>query len=388
MKKRLIALVFVAAIAALGFVLWSKRQKDDGRIRISGNMELTQVDISFKMPGKLIELAVREGDHVKKGQLIARIDPASTVRQKQREQASVMSAETQVASMATAIQWQKATLEGDLGLRRAEVAQAQAFLDQLLAGARPQEIQQAEAAVSDARTQHEQAKDDWERAQRLFKNDDISAAQRDQAQTRFNSTAAILRQVEQRLALVKEGPRKEEIAAARAQLARAQAALKVSEANGIEVKRKEQDLATRKSEVARAQAQLGVTETQLDDTAVYSPIDGVVMVKSAELGEVLAAGTTVVTIGDIEHPWLRGYIKETDLGRVKLGQKVALKTDSYKDKEYLGRVSFIASEAEFTPKQIQTSEERVKLVYRIKIEVDNAAQELKSNMPVDAEVQL
>jgi HlyD family secretion protein len=131
-----------------------------------------------------------------------------------------------------------------------------------------------------------------------------------------------------------------------------------------------------------------VTETQLEDTSVYSPIDGVVMVKSAELGEVLAAGTTVVTIGDIEHPWMRGYVKETDLGKVKLGQKVRLKTDSYPDKDYWGTISFIASEAEFTPKQIQTTEERVKLVYRIKIEVENKSQELKSNMPVDAVVEI
>jgi HlyD family secretion protein len=136
----------------------------------------------------------------------------------------------------------------------------------------------------------------------------------------------------------------------------------------------------------RARAQLGVTQSQLEDTSAYSPIDGVVLVKSAEIGEVLAAGTTVVTIGDLDHPWLRGYIKETDLGRVKLGQKVKLSTDSYRGKVYWGRVSFIASEAEFTPKQIQTSEERVKLVYRIKIDVDNSSHELKSNMPVDAEI--
>ncbi len=107
-----------------------------------------------------------------------------------------------------------------------------------------------------------------------------------------------------------------------------------------------------------------------------------VLVKSAEPGEVLAAGTTVVTIGDLDHPWLRAYINETDLGRVKLGQKVKLTTDSFPDKVYWGQVSYIASEAEFTPKQIQTKEERVKLVYRIKIEVDNKEHELKNNMPV------
>jgi HlyD family secretion protein len=106
------------------------------------------------------------------------------------------------------------------------------------------------------------------------------------------------------------------------------------------------------------------------------------------VGEVLAPGTTVVTVGDIDHPWLRGYVNETDLGKVKIGAKAKVTTDSYPGKVYQGRVTFISSEAEFTPKQIQTEQERVKLVYRIKIELDNPHRELKSNMPADAEIVL
>src|SRR5262249_47731203 len=149
-----------------------------------------------------------------------------------------------------------------------------------------------------------------------------------------------------------------------------------------------EELQARKAEIQKSQAQVGISESQLDDTVVNTPIDGVVLVKSAEIGEVLAAGTTVVTIGDLEHPWLRAYINETDLGRVKLGQKVKLTTDSFPGKVYLGQVTFISADAEFTPKQIQTKEERVKLVYRIKVEVDNSSHELKNNMPVDAEIVL
>jgi HlyD family secretion protein len=388
--KKLIPIVLVILVVAVGGFLWSRRvsANDVNRIRLSGNIELTQVDISFKVPGKLVSRTVDEGDPVKKGQLIARIDDVQTLRQRNAQEAGVRTAQMQLAQSATAVTWQKETLEGDIALRRAEVRQAQAVLDQMLAGSRPQEIQQAEAAVADARTQHEQARLDWDRAQTLFTNDDISTAQRDQARSRFNSTAALLKQAQERLALVREGPRKEEIAVARAQLARAQAALKISEANRMETKRREEDLAARRSEVDRARQQLGVTESQLQDTTVYSPIDGVVLVKSAEVGEVLAAGTTVVTIGDLDHPWVRGYVREADLGRVKLGQKVRIATDSYPGKVYWGRISFIASEAEFTPKQIQTQEERVKLMYRIKIEVDNEHRELKSNMPVDAEIVL
>lgn len=390
MKKRIVPILLLILIVAVGVALWSRRRNgvDANRIRLSGNIELTQVDVSFKVPGKLIERTVDEGDAVKKGQLIARIDDAQTQRLKAAQAAGVDAARMQVEQASTGVKWQTATLAGDIALRRAEVAQAQAVLDQMLAGARPQEIQQAEAAVADATTAHRQARLDWERAQTLYKNDDISTAQRDQAQSRFNSTAAILKQAEERLAIVREGPRKEEIAAARAQVARAQAALQISEANRLEIQRREQDIGARRAEVERQRQQLGVTETQLSDTQVASPVDGVVLVKSAELGEVLAAGSTVVTIGDIDHPWVRGYIRETDLGRVKLGQSVKIKTDSYPNKTYSGRITFIASQAEFTPKQIQTQEERVKLMYRIKIEVDNTNHELKSNMPVDAEIEL
>ena len=158
------------------------------------------------------------------------------------------------------------------------------------------------------------------------------------------------------------------------------------QANSIETTRREQEITARRSDIERARSQIALIDTQLADTIAVSPIDGVVLVKAADVGEVLAPGTSVVTVGDIEHPWLRAYIREQDLGRVKLGSKARVTTDSFPGKVYDGRISFISSEAEFTPKQIQTAEERVKLVYRVKIEIDNQRHELKSNMPADAEI--
>ncbi len=190
---------------------------------------------------------------------------------------------------------------------------------------------------------------------------------------KFDSATAMLHQAEERYSLVKEGPRKEEIAGARAEVARAQAAVKTAEANRLELQRKEEELGARKAEIERSRAQEGISQSQFDDTAVYAPIDGVVLVKSAEAGEVIAAGTTVVTIGDLDHPWLRAYVNETDLGRVKLGQKVKLTRIRFRARSTRVTITFISSDAEFTPKQIQTKEERVKLVYRIKIEVDNSS---------------
>jgi len=389
MKKRLPILILLAA-AGTGLYLWRTDYFAGPRtaIQASGNLELTLVDLSFKTAGRMVELTVREGDTVKKGQLIARLDASQLEQQKARDLAAISAAQSALDQLQTAIEYQQATIDSDVAVRQADQAQAQARLDELLAGSRAQEIQQTDAAVAEARTQMEWARSEWDRAQTLYKNQDISTSQFDQARAKFNAANAVLAQAEQRFALVREGPRKEEIAAARAQLARAQAAIRAAEANRIELRRKQQELGARRAEIQRARAQYGITEAQLADTSITSPIDGVVLTKSAEPGEVIAAGTTIVSIGDIDHPWLRAYVNETDLGRVKLGTKVSLKTDSYPGKSYTGTVSFIASEAEFTPKQIQTKEERVKMVYRIKVDVENSAHELKNNMPVDAEIPL
>ena len=390
MKNKIIPVVVVLAVVAVAGALWSARlnRGNDRVIRLSGNIELEQVDMSFKVPGRVVERNVTEGDSVKKGAVIARLDARQALDQRARDAAGVQAAESSVSQLLTTIQYQRATIEGDVAARSADVRAAQAMVDQLENGARPQEREQAQAAVQDARSQFDQASKDWQRAQELFQNEDISRAQRDQAETRFKSAQAQLKQMEERRALVFEGPRKEELRQGQAQLSKARAALSLAEANRIELKRKEQEVIARKAEVERARAQAGISQVQVEDMALYAPVDGVVLTKSAEPGEVLAAGATVVTIGDLDHPWVRGYVRESDLGKVKLGQKVKVTTDSFPGKTYNGRITFIASEAEFTPKQIQTSEERVKLVYRIKIQVENPNHELKSNMPVDAEIEL
>ena len=117
-----------------------------------------------------------------------------------------------------------------------------------------------------------------------------------------------------------------------------------------------------------------------------SPLAGFVLTDSIEAGEFVAPGTPVGTVGDLHHVWLRVYIDETDLGRIKVGQAVRVTADTHPDKVYRGRVTFIASEAEFTPRSVQTTKERVKLVYRIKVDVPNPDLELKPGMPADGEV--
>ena len=389
MKKRLILILLLAAAAGAGVYVWRGSSRDgDHRLRISGNIELTEVNIGFKTAGRLIERTVDEGDAVKKGQIIARLDRDQLVAQREREAAGEQSALDQLAQAQTSLEWQKDTLAADVEQKRADLASMEARLAEMRNGARPQEKLDAKAAVDSAASEVDRAKKDWDRAQVLYKNDDISTAQFDQYRNRWESAAAALNQSKEREALVLAGPRIEQINAQAALVERARAALKMAEANTLEMKRRRQELATRQAEIARSKASVALIDSQISDTVATSPVDGVVLVKSADPGEVLAAGTTVVTIGDIDHPWLRGYINETDLGRVKIGSKATVTTDSYPGKIYNGRVSFIASEAEFTPKQIQTEQERVKLVYRIKIEVENPRRELKSNMPADAEIVL
>jgi membrane fusion protein YbhG len=386
-KKILIPVVVLVALGVSGAVVFHGRsQAGNGRILISGNIELTEVNIAFKTAGRLIERTVDEGDAVRQGQVIARLDRDQLSRQREQSLAALASAQSQLAQAETAASWQRETLAADLAQRRADLEAAAARLRELQNGARPQEIQEAKAAVENAEAEVERARRDWDRAQVLYKNDDISTSQYDQFRNRHESTAALLKQARERSALVQAGPRKEQIDAAASQVERARASLKVGEANALELKRREQEIATRRAEIDRARAQTALVDAQLADTIAVSPVGGVVLVKSADVGEILAPGTTVVTVGDIDHPWLRGYINERDLGRVQVGAKVKVTTDSFPGRIYWGRVTFIASEAEFTPKQIQTKEERVKLVYRVKIEVDNPRHELKSNMPADAEI--
>jgi HlyD family secretion protein len=387
MKKIILIVVVIAALGAGGILAYrSLHPEVTNRIVISGNIELTQVDIAFKTSGRLIERTVNEGDPVQKGMVIARLDREQLLHQRETAEAALGTAQAQLAESISALKWQRETMQADMQLRNADLSAAQSQLQQLKNGSRPQEIQESQAAVAAAQSQYDQAKKDWDRAQTLYKNDDISTSQYDQFHARFEGADANLKQVKEHAGMVQAGPRSETIESASAQVERARASLRVGQANAIETKRREQDIVARQSDIERAKAQIALIDSQMADTIAVSPINGMVLVKAADVGEILAPGTSVVTVGDIEHPWLRAYIREQDLGRVKIGDKVKVTTDSYRDKVYDGHISYISSEAEFTPKQIQTSEERVKLVYRVKIDVDNPRHELKSNMPADAEI--
>lgn len=387
--KRILPLlpVILIAVGAFYWFAWRDTETKDELI-ISGNIEVTAVDIAFKTPGKLEALLVDEGDEVQAGQVIARLDQEQLQRQRQRAAAAIKSAQSALEQTRAAIRFQSENVASFIAQRQAELRAAQAALAALEAGSREQDIQQARAAVTQAKAESVKAQRDLERGHTLFANEDISAQDFDRLTAQAEASGAALEQARQRYQLVLEGPRREDIESGRAEVERAQAAVRTATAGELDIARLRKDLAARAANIEAAQAELAVIDTQLDDAVAVSPVSGVVLTKAAEEGEIVAAGTTVVTIGDMEHPWLRGYINQVYQGRVKVGSKVQVTTDSFPEKVYEGRLSFLASEAEFTPKQIQTQEERVKLVYRVKIDIANPNQELKRNMPAEAVIPL
>ena len=327
MKKRVRILIpiLVIALAAGGYSLYVKKQINPNQIKVSGNIETTTVGVGFKIAGHVAQRMVDEGESVKKGQLIASLETTD--------------------------------LELDVANAKAQVLAAKATLLQLTNGSRPQDVSAAQAAARSAEADKQNAVAEYQRMQQLFADSAVSAQDRDRSRTAYKMASAREDQAVQQLSIVVEGPRQEEI-----------------------------ELATAK--VEQAQQQLELTKTKLAYAQIAAPIDGFVLSKNIEAGEYVSPGTPVVTIGELNQVWLKAYISESDLGRVKLGQKVSVTTDTYPNKNYYGYISFIASEAEFTPKNIQTSEERVKLVYRIKIMIENAAHELKPGMPADAVINL
>src|SRR5580700_323628 len=246
MKKTIWIVIVIAVLGAAGLLAYRTLHPEaTNKIVVSGNIELTQVDIAFKTSGRLIERAVNEGDIVQKGMVIARLDREQLLHQRDTAMAALQTALAQLAESQSALKWQRETMEADLQLKNADLSAAQSQLLQLNNGARPQEIQESQAAVSAAQSQYDQAKKDWDRAQKLYKDDDISTSQYDQFHARFEGADANLKQVKEHAGMVQAGPRTETIEGAKAQVERARASLRVGQANSIETKRREQDIVAR-----------------------------------------------------------------------------------------------------------------------------------------------
>jgi len=328
MRRRVLAaLVVLAAAAGAAFWWWSGRDAEAaGRLVASGTVEATDAQLGFEIGGRLATVVPREGEVVQVGDRLAALD--ATELRARRDQAS------------------------------AQLAAAEARLAELDAGSRPEEIAQAAAKAAAAREQLADAGRDLERARTLVAGGALPVEALDKATSAHTVAEDRLVQAEERLRLLRAGPRREQIAAQRAVVAQARAAL------------------------ASAEATLAKSELQ-------ATLAGVVTVRHREPGEIVPPGGAVLTVLDRDDRWVRIYVPEDRVGAVHLGSAATIRADTYPAKDYRGEVVFVASEAEFTPKNVQTREERVRLVYAVKVRVTADPDfELKPGMPVDVTLAL
>ncbi len=323
-RKRLgmaLALIVVLVVGG-GLAWWSLRDRGDRGLRLYGNVDIRQVELAFRQPGRLVSVAVEEGDRVVAGQRVAELD-AKPYRQALAEAS-------------------------------AEVRADAATLAKLQAGNRPQEIAEARATVERAAATYRNAERDYRRERLMRASNAAAERSLDAARAARDQAAAELASAEQGLSLQKAGARSEDIAAAKAILAAARA--------------------------ARDQAR-----TALGDTRLYAPAAATVLSRVREPGSMVGASTPVLTLNLRDPVYVRAYVDEPDLGRIVPGAAVTLHTDSSK-RVYHGRIGFIASQAEFTPKSVETTELRTDLVYRLRIVVSDADEGLRQGMPVTVDV--
>jgi len=328
MTKVRALVVLVVAVVVLGLmaaVRYLDHRSNGNRILASGTIEATEVEIAPKVTERIEQITADEGDRVEKDQLLVSLG--------RRE------------------------LEAQLRAAQAQQVAAQANLRNREAGSREQEIKKAEAVLEEARANTEKTRTDWERLDRLHKDKVASDQEWERAKSAYDVATARQRESKEHLDLMKAGTRRQVIEAAR-------------------------------GEAERARATLELAQAQLDQTRLTAPLPATVLLKNREVGEVATVGSPILTLGDLDHLWVTIYIKETDLGRVKLGQEGRVSVDSFPGKEYPGKVTHISNKAEFTPKTIQTKEERVKLVFAVKVAIENANGELKPGMPADVELQV
>lgn len=323
MKRRLPLLVLLLAGAA-GVIWWSSRDlpgSDPARLVASGTVEATEARLGFQSGGRIASLEAREGDEVEIGELLARLDAAEAEARK--------------------------------GQAAAALEAAQARLAELRAGARNEEKVQARAQVEAARARLANARSELERADKLWAGGAISREARDRAALAQEVTGRELERAVEQASLLDRGNRRETIAAQQAQVRQAEAALAASEA-------------------------------ALSNLEIRAPFSGRITARHREPGEAVSAGASVLTLLDLTDRWVRIYVPETRIAALHVGTKADLSCDTFPGKIYPGEVVTIASEAEFTPKSVQTQEERVRLVYAVKVRITaDPAVELKPGLPVD-----
>jgi len=386
-RSLLVVIAVLAAAAILAGYVYTHRQKDSA-IRGSGTIEATDVDVSFQIAGRVIEVLAVEGQPVKAGEVLARISSDELVQRVNQLQAALDAAVSQVRQQQGTVRLRRDIVEGQIEQARGEAQASRVAADRVREGLRPQEVRVAEAELAQADARLTQSRADYERTSNLFKEGVVPRQQLDAAQGELRTAESAREAANQRLALAREGSRRQDIAEADARAETAQAGVNVAQAGRTDVQIQQAALTAAQAREKELRAQLEAAKTQFSYTEIRSPLKGVVLTKNVEAGEFVNPGTPVVTIANIDDLWMNIYIPETQTGLVKLGQNVLVRVDSFPKEAFKGKITFVSAESEFTPKTIVTQEERIKLVYRTKVSLENTNQRLKPGMPADAEILL
>jgi len=385
LKKRIVVILFLLLLVGVGYFVYVGQQEIQTQEHYySGTIEATTSELSFQVGGRVTEVPVEEGERVERDQLLAQVDRSLYEARRDQALASLNTARENLRKMETVLDLYRETLPAEVARAKSAVEVIRSQLRELTAGYRKQEVERARLAYLAAKDVLDEAARDKERYDRLFSKDIVSEKSRDAAKLTYETASREFERAKETLDMLREGIRKETIGTAEARLAEAKAALRQAKINLKKIETAKRDVEQARSQIAVAQSTVALADISLDYTLLRAPFAGTVTSRNVEPGEVVTSGREVLSLADLSTVYLKIFVDEEDLGRVKIGQETDVKNDTFPDRVYRGRVSFISPEGEFTPKIIQTHKERVKLVYLVKISIPNAEGELKSGMPADA----
>jgi HlyD family secretion protein len=383
--KRIVAAVFFALLVGVGVLVYlGQRTVQLEELYYSGTIEARSAGLSFQVSGRLMDIPADEGHLVQEQQVLAVLDQSEYRARCEQAEANLEGAVRNLERAETVLALYKETLPNDVVRAEAGVKVLLAQLGELEAGSRRQEIERARLAYLAAKDIMEEAGKDKVRFEKLFEKNLVSEKQWDQIRLNYETALKEFERAQETLKLFEEGARKETIETAKARVEEGRAVLDQAKANLKKIEGAEKEVEVAQAGVKAAQSALRLAEIQLEHTRLRAPFEGVITSRNVERGEVVSPGQEVFSLSDLAKVELKIFVDETEIGRVKPGHKAQVRIDTFPDKRYMGTVSYISPEGEFTPKMIQTHKERVKLVYLVKIAVPNPNHELKSGMPADA----
>lgn len=376
MKPKILIVVFlgVLVLAGAGYSLRNVFG-NRGEFVISGIIEADDIHVGSKVGGRVLKVAVKEGQAVKAGETLVLLEPTELNAALAGAQASLRQADAKYALLTAG--YRKEEIEQ----AEAAVRQAQAELDQLVSGPRQQEIAQAAADWQAAKAQADNARKFLNRMEDLAKRELIAKQEYDDALTKSDEAEQKMKSVRERYELLLAGTRKEEVERARQRWAEADAKRRQLRAGF-----RKEEVAQAKSEMEATRARLDQIQSQLDETVIKAPVDALVEALDLEPGDLVGAGKPVATLLRTGSLWVRAYLPEARLGSVQPGLKVTVRVDSFPDKNFSGAVRRIHRQGEFTPRNIQTHEERVLQVFQVKVVIDDAGHLLRPGMNTDVTI--